>query len=226
MGLFGSVIHIYQRSQEEVIRELSDEWKENFGISAIRRIEGTDEEVDAILGGTDSTNSSVDNINVKPSFYLNDIVKSLSRRLDTFALSIHLHDSDVLYYNLEKQGESLDGYNSDYQYFLSEPASRAEILGQRHHPNAFAGLLPKEKAVEGLNALLNEGYWDAFDNNDLDADGIPIEDEKYFVVEHERFEDLGKYLEFYSSSTYPFVDWYGNRSGLIQTGSCLLRGQM
>lgn len=242
MGLFCSIIHIYQRSQEEVIRELSGEWKENFGISAIRHIDGADSEVDAILGGAGQVNSSVDylvtkphgnwttiievNINVKPSFYLNEIVKNLSARLDTYALLIHLHDSDILYYNLEKQGESLDGYNSDYQYFLSEPARRAEILGQRHNPNAFAELLPQGKTVKGLNTLLNEGYWDAFDNNDLDADGVPIENEKYFVDEHERFEKLGKYLELYSSASYPFVDWYGNRSDLMQTGSCLLRGQM
>jgi hypothetical protein len=241
MGLFCSVIHIYQRTQEEVMRELSDEWKENFGISTIRRIDGTDSQVDAILGGTGGVNSSVDylvtkpqgnwttiievNVNVKPSFYLNKILKSLSGRLDTYALSIHLHDSDVLYYNLEKQGNSLDGYNSDYQYFLSEPAVRAEILDQRHNPGSFAELLPKGKTMEGLNALLNEGYWDAFDNNDLDPDDIPIENEKYFVDEHERCERLGKYLELHSSTAHPFVDWYANRMRLIQTGICLLRGQ-
>ena len=58
MGLFCTVIHIYQRSQEEIIWEVC---------------------------------SSV----------------------------------DVLYYNLENRGESLDGHNCDYQYFLSEPADKA-----------------------------------------------------------------------------------------------------
>ena len=240
MGLFCAVIHIYQRSQEEVIQEVSKEWKENYQISTIERMEGGAKEIEAILGGKDLPKSGVDylittphgnwttiievNANTNPSFYLTALVNNLSRRLDTYALSIYLHDSDVLYYNLANRGQSLDGYNSDCQYFLSEPADKAETLDQRHEPSTFEPLLRRGKTAKGLNAILNEGYWAAFDNGDLDEDGVPIEDDKYMIDEHERFGKLGKYLEIYTPADYPFVDWYGNSGELIQAGSCLLRG--
>jgi hypothetical protein len=159
-------------------------------------------------------------VNVENPFYLYELTNSLSKRLNTYALSFHLHDDDVLYYNLDKAGESLDGYNSDYQYFLAEPADRNEVVTQRHTPEHFASILPAAKTVEGLNEILNEGYWAAFDNGDLDDDGVP-NDDKYFIDEEDRFVRIGKYLEIYSSDDYPFANWYINL-GTLNLGECYL----
>ena len=105
-----------------------------------------------------------------------------------------MHDDAVLYYNLDKQGESIDGYNSDYQYFLTEPADKEEVLSQRHITAGFSILLPVTKSTDELDKILNEGYWEAFDNGELDEDGAPSDD-KYFIDEQDRFERIGKYLE-------------------------------
>jgi len=53
----------------------------------------------------------------------------------------------------------------------------------------------------------------AFDNHDLDEDGVP-NDEKYFVDEQVRLESIGKYLEIFSKEDYPFADWYSNLTKL------------
>ncbi|MFN7638790.1 MAG: hypothetical protein ACK5SD_17890, partial [Pseudanabaena sp.] len=47
---------------------------------------------------------------------------------NSYDLSFHLHDDDVLYYNLDCNGESLDGYNSNLQFFENEPLDKKEIL--------------------------------------------------------------------------------------------------
>ena len=96
-------------------------------------------------------------------------------------------------------------YNSNYQYFLNESTDRKEINNQRHIPQVFIDLLPNTKTIGQLNSILNEGYWNAFDNNDLDEDGVPNND-KYFIDEQDRFERVGKYLKIYDKDDYPFAD--------------------
>jgi hypothetical protein len=151
---------------------------------------------------------------------LYDLTNSLSKRLDTYALSFHLHDDDVLIYNLDKQGESLDGYNSNYQYFFTERVSREEVLTQRHTPQYFFFIMPTKKNVDSLNKILNEGYWSAFDNGDLDEDGVP-NDDKYFIDEEDRFVRVGKYLEIFSKDDYPFANWYSNLT-ILNIDNCYL----
>lgn len=143
--------------------------------------------------------------------------------MDTYALSFHLHDDDVLYYNLDNKVESLDGYNSDFQYFDSEPLSIEDILPQRHSPEHFLMILPKSKTVEELNDILNEGMWTAFDNEELDEEGCPIDDEKYYVDEQDRFERIGKHLEIFSKDNYPFADWFSNLKKLNLDNCYLLK---
>jgi hypothetical protein len=75
-----------------------------------------------------------------------------------------------------------------------------------------------------LNEILNEGMWAAFDNDDLDEDGVPNDDEKYYVDELDRFERIGKYLEIYSNNDYPFANWYPNLPKL-NLGNCYLLKQ-
>lgn len=39
MGLFSSVLHLYKKTQEEVINQLSAELRENYAVSDLSRIE-------------------------------------------------------------------------------------------------------------------------------------------------------------------------------------------
>ena len=163
------------------------------------------------------------NVNIDNPFYLYDLTNKLSEQLNTYVLSFHLHDDDVLYYNLDKKGESLDGYTSDFQYFHSEPVAKEDILAQRHSPEHFLPILPKSKTVEGLNNILIEGMWSAFYNEKLDEQGCPIDDDEYYVDEQDRFERVGKYLELFSQDEYPFADWYSNFPKLNLDNCYLLR---
>ncbi|MBI3866791.1 MAG: hypothetical protein HY290_33345 [Planctomycetia bacterium] len=64
-----------------------------------------------------------------------------SMALSTYALALIVHDDDLFFYNLEHNGESLDGYNSCPQYFENTRLSETEVEEQRHAPDAFAPLL-------------------------------------------------------------------------------------
>jgi hypothetical protein len=240
MGLFSTILHIYQRSQEDVVLDLTNELRQNFNITDFQRIEFDDVKFQKILDESEHARNGIYylitqahgnwisivevNVNLKDPFYLYSLTNGLSRRLNTYALSFHLHDSDVLYYNLEKDGASLDGYNSDYQYFLDAPAGKNEILSQRHSPQHFKDILPPLKDVDQLDSILNEGYWDAFSNGDLDENGVP-NDEIYMIDEEDRFERVGKYLEIFSNDEYPFANWYHHLSKINLRDSYLLMGE-
>lgn len=217
MGLFTTVLHIYKTSQPDIVDALTKELS-SLGLSKFNKLADINDAISGDKKGAyylitsphDNWTTIVElNVNIDNPFYLYELTNKLSSRLKTFTLSFHLHDEDVLYYNLDYKGNSLDGYNSNYQYFLDEPAPRQEIISQRHDTKEFSALLPADKNVNSLNKILSEGYWNAFDNKDLDEDGVP-NDDKYFIDELDRFERIGKYLEIYSSNEYPFANWYSN----------------
>jgi hypothetical protein len=236
MGSFSTTLHLNKKSQNDIVNEISNELRQVYGFSKFSRIGIDSSNYKQVLGSEVESKEGIYylitqqhgnwttiielNVNVENPFYLYELTNSLSKRLNTYALSFHLHDGDFLYYNLHKAGESLDGYNSDYQYFLTEPADRNEVLTQRHTPESFASILPAAKKVEGLNEILNEGYWAAFDNGDLDDEGVP-NDDKYFIDEEDRFVRIGKYLEIYPSDDYPFANWHINL-GTLNLVECYL----
>jgi len=235
MGLFSTVLHVYGSNQTEIIKEIVNELRESRNFSNFNKLDIDNSNYETVISNTYSndgvyylitdkynnwTTLIEVNVKIENPFYLYELTNGLSKRLNTYALSFHLHDGDVLYYNLEYKGEPLDGYSSDLQYFLEEPALAEEITSQRHNPIHFKEILPSTKTVEGFNSILNEGYWNAFDNNDLDEDGIP-NDDKYFVDEEDRFVRIGLYLELYSADDYPFAYWHSNLSKL-ELGSCYL----
>jgi hypothetical protein len=240
MGLFSTVIHIYKKSQADIVNGLKNELQQNRGFTNFSKLDITNSNHQDILDNEVYSEQAIFylvtqphgnwttiielNVNVDNPFYLYDLTNELSKQLDTYALSFHLHDDDVLYYNLDKQGESLDGYNSNYQYFLTEPADKEEVLSQRHTPESFSNILPATKNTAALNEILNEGYWEAFDNDELDEDGVP-NDDKYFIDEQDRFERAGKYLEIYSNDDYLFADWLGNLTKLKLSGCYLLKAE-
>lgn len=224
MGLFSTVLHLYKKSQLEIVDEITKELRDR-GLQKFSKIDFTNANYQKVLDNEVFSEAGIYylitqphgnwttiielNVNIDDRFYLYDLTNPLSKRLDTYALSFHFHDDDVLIYNLDKKGESVDGYNSNYQYFLVERADHEEVLGQRQTPEHFSYILPVTKNVDSLNEILNEGYWSAFDNGDLDEHGVPVDD-KYFIDEEDRFVRVGKYLEIFSKDEYPFADWYSN----------------
>ena len=237
MGLFSTVLHIYKRSQADTVSELTKELQEERELTKFSRLDIDSSNFEKVTQEYVYVNygvcylvtpqigdwTTIVEINVKLDnpFYLYDLTNSMSKRLATYALSFHLHDGDILLFNLDKEGNSIDGYNSNYQYFLTEPADKEEVISQRHLPDAFVELLPPTKTSEQLNSILNEGYWIAFDNNHLDEDGVP-NDDKYFIDEQDRLERVGKYLEIYSKEDYPFADWLSNVTKLNLSDCYLL----
>ncbi|MCF1716848.1 hypothetical protein L0U88_19555 [Flavihumibacter sp. RY-1] len=238
MGLFSTVLHIFKKSQDETVKELQHELGSNRNLKNFSKLDISNSNYQGVLDNevyskpgifyliTESHGNWTTiielNVNIENTFYLYDLTNALSKLLNTYTLSFHFHDDDVLYYNLDNGGESIDGYNSNYQYFLTEPADKEEVLSQRHTPESFSNILPVAKKVDVLNNILNEGYWHAYDNGDLDEDGVPSDD-KYFIDEQERFERVGKYLEIFSKDDYPFADWYSNLTKLNLDNCYLLK---
>lgn len=222
MGLFSTTLHLYEKDQAEVINSLKDVLSEKQ-LLTLNRIEILPGNFQNVLESNVFSNVGVYylitekydkwitiievNVNITNAFYLYELGSSLSSKLNTYALSFHLHDDDVLYYNLDYNGESLDGYNSNVQYFEHERLSKDEVISQRHDATPFSKILPGNKSIEGLNQILDRGYWQAFDNDDLDKDGTPNGD-RYDTVEEDRLKEIGSYLEIYSNDDFPYANWY------------------
>lgn len=221
MGLFSTVIHLYKTSQADTISALQ------HGLGQL----GTTAFVPIPFDAGDHPDFPELNVfGVQESSYLVTqphnhwitilelhtgtqavnpfaLSEKISRITGTYALCFHLHDDDVLYYQLDLEGKTLDHYDSNCQYFLEAPIPRSILQQQRHSPRYFAPVLPSGKTTDGINELLNEGYWNAVDNGDLDDDGVPVQDH-YFIDETRRLERLGMYLEIYAPDKYPFACWH------------------
>ena len=237
MGLFSTTLHIYKKDQSEIIDNLKKVLIEQK-LKTFSKIEVTSDSFHNVLKSEVNGNSGVFyliterfdnwttivelNVYLDEPFYLYELANALSDKLGTYTLSLHLHDDDVLLYNLEHMGMSVDGYNSNVQYFENEPLSKTAIIAQRHEPEKFFEILPPNKSSDGLNEILNRGYWQAFDNDDLDADGIP-NDDKYDAIEEDRLTEIAKYLEIFSAENFPFANWYDEVPKLDLTKYYLLR---
>jgi hypothetical protein len=238
MGLFSTTLSIYKKDQSDIVDRLKELLSENRNLSSFEKIEVATDNFQKILESDVYSNSGVYyliterynkwttiielNVNLEEPFYLYELVNEMSLKLKTYVLSFHLHDDDVLYYNLDCSGESLDGYNSNIQYFENEPLGKSEILRQRHDPRKFLGILPNNKNINVLTEILDRGYWKAFDNNDLDKDGIP-NDDKYETIEEDRLKELGRYIEIYSADNFPYANWYEDIYELDLSKCYLLR---
>jgi hypothetical protein len=185
MGLFSTTLNIYKKDQSDIVDSLTVILSKRQ-LSTFKRIDLTSDNFQNTLESNVYSNSGAFyliterynewttiielNVNLEEPFYLYELVNELSAQLDTYALSFHLHDDDVLFYNLEYKGESLDGYNSMPQYFEKDPLPKNEIISQRHDTRKFSQILPNNKSIDGLTEILDRGYWQAFDNKDLDED--------------------------------------------------------
>lgn len=145
---------------------------------------------------------------VREAPWLSELAKQLSRELSTYAIALMVHDDDVLYYNLEHRGESLDGYNSCPQYFEEQRLSEEYIADQRHTPAAFMPILPEGVTVDRLKDILDRGWWSDHDDSALDEHGVQLDRSGRYVSERDRMIDLGRLLELNGpGATYPFTAW-------------------
>lgn len=139
---------------------------------------------------------------------LAELGKQISRDLSTYALALIVHDDDVLFYNLEHNGDSLDGYNSCPDYFGLEDDSDEPIEEQRHQPDAFAPLVSSPQTLSDLKVLLNRGWWNEHDGKKPEEDGSGADDEEGFVFEGERMTTIGTLLNLHGSpGEYPYAAW-------------------
>ena len=146
--------------------------------------------------------------------HLSDLGNRLSAALSCYALALVVHDDDLFFYNLDRDGKSLDGYNSCPQYFEQERLPDAQIEEQRHAPEAFQPLLPPGRSLEELRALLNRGWWSAYDSGDLDENGVAQGDDDGFVFEGERMTAFGTFLHLHGDQgEYPYAGW-GDSKGI------------
>lgn len=140
--------------------------------------------------------------------WLSEVGMALSKALGTHALSLMVHDDDLLFYNLDYAGKTLDGYNSNPQYFEQERRSEESVMEQRHSPMAFVPLLPPGVSLSSLEAVLNQVWWAAHDAGQLDEDGVPTKDDDLFGFEGDRLQELGNLLRLHgTNSGYPFAGW-------------------
>lgn len=219
MGLFSSVIHIRDTSQKAVCEALSEiipRW--NFKLSlqqsaagATQRLQGLTREsllyfVSPLQGSWTAIIEG--HFAVKNAPWLSDLARSLSAVLATYALALTVHDDDVLFYNLCREGEDLDGYNSNPQYFEQAKLSEQAVEEQRHDPQTFKALLPKDVSLSHLQAVLDRGWWSACNAGRLDADGVQPSNEPGFVFEGERMVAIGNLLQLHGSGEgYPYAGW-------------------
>lgn len=238
MGLFSTSLHIFRKDSSELISALKDVLNKKGLTQSLIELSSVDDynkliendvyqQKGAFYLIAPKKNDWISilelNVSIENPFYLYEIATELSAKLQTIALAFHLHDGDVLYYNLENRGHSLDGYSSNLQYFEEEALAISEIESQRHSPENFRSLLPKNKSVEGLSTILNSGYWKAFDESNLDSDGIP-NSEEYFIDEEERLETIGQYLEIHSRDKFPYADWHSEIPKLDLTSWYIIKG--
>jgi len=216
MGLFSDVLHVWQRDRDQVLPALSD------ALAAAKYSVTTmpvspphpDADGDDLLFfvAPQAGNWTVilqAHAYRRDAPHLSDLAGILSAKLGTYALSLNVHDDDILFYNLYRAGEALDGYNSSPQYFEQEPLSEEQIRSQHHDSFALAPLLPEGTTLDQLQAILDKGWWAAHDAGRLDESGLAPDDEAAFAGEEERMVALANLLQLHGAPIgYPYAAWY------------------
>lgn len=223
MGLFAQTLHVWDTSPDNVKNALNKTLNRNglnltyssvVSTENIKTISEQSNESSFIICAKLGKWVPIIMLGDKP--YIGGLCNQLSNIIKSYVLAVIVHDDDVMLYNLDKDGQSLDGYNSNPQYFYEERISEKESESQRHTPNVFEPLVPPGKSLNQLEDILNKGWWQAHDNNRLDENGVMKEEdyENYpYTFESNRMVDIGKFFELAGSKdAYLFVDWLENKN--------------
>jgi hypothetical protein len=217
MGLFTSVIHVWHRNARAIEAGLGSVLS-GYGFSRMAQepvlMSGPQRKpgsaVTYAVGPLRGDWATVVEVDIadpgNPSH--SEVGNRLSKALNTYVLSLTVHDDDVLLYDLDHVGIQRDGYNSNLQYFEQERIIESYIEEQRHTPDVFAPLLPRGVTVGELQDLLQRGWWAAHDTGDLDDDGVPNDIDAGLVFEGERLVEIGNLLRLHGApSGYPYAAW-------------------
>lgn len=216
MGMFCQVYHIFDIETDKVAQGLNPVLSKH-GYSLKDEISVDDATLEGLLDSSSAPayiigpkiGNWVPILDLHAEPWPGDICKALSKACSSYALCLMVHDDDVMFYNLNFKGENLDGYNSNPQFFETEKISDAEAESQRHSPDVFKPVLPAEKSIEDLTALLNTGWWKMYDEKKLDDDGVMPDDymDSYpYLFEGARMADFGSFLELAGKTEYPFAN--------------------
>jgi hypothetical protein len=158
---------------------------------------------------------------LQDNIWITDLGEALSEALNTYVLTFELMEGEVLSYHLHHRGELLDSYDSDPTYFEHQSLPQAEAVARRHHPEAFAPLLPVGVGLERLRALFDQRSWRAYDCGELDdkecrSKQVFAPDD--FLSAKQRMAAFGNLLCLHGAAAgYPYVDgaaagptaWFG-----------------
>jgi hypothetical protein len=223
MGLFSSVLHVHDTSRERLLPAMDGVLRDAGFLRS--------EIVPLLAAGPYALANRDDAVSTGPYYlvspqrghwltvieahfavdhtpHLSELGNRLSAALSCYTLVLVVHDDDLFFYNLDRDGKALDGYNSCPQYFEKRRLPDARIEEQRHTPEAFKPLLPAGCSLEDLRSLLNRGWWTAYDTGDLDENGVPIRANDGFLFEGERMTAFGTLLQLHGDKgEYPFAAW-------------------
>ncbi len=225
MGLFSSVLHVRDKPREVVMPAL-DAILRSAGFSRAETLPVTAEGPYSLPNHDASVSAGpyylVSPLNgrwltvIESHFaldpqgvpHVSDLSSRLSAALSCYALALVVHDDDLFFYNLDREGKSLDGYNSCPQYFEQDRLPDPQIDEQRHTPEPFQPLLPAGHSLDELRDLLNRGWWSAYDGGTLDENGVIQGDDDGFVFEGERMTAFGTLLQLHGTQgEYPYAAW-------------------
>jgi hypothetical protein len=225
MGLFSSILHLRDTRREDLLPVL-DAILHNGGFRRVETLavppEGpyTLERHDAsVSSGPYYLVSTVQGswltvieahfaLHSQGAPHLSDVGNQLSAALSCFALTLVVHDDDLFFYNLDRDGTPLDGYNSCPQYFERLRLADAQIEQQRHTTKPFQPLLPAGCELQELRSLLNRGWWNAYDSGRLDEHGVVRGKSDGFAFEGERMSAFGTLLQLHGNQgEYPYAAW-------------------
>jgi hypothetical protein len=224
MGLFSSVLHVRDKARERVLPAL-DSILRDAGFSRAETLPVTRAGPHA-LPNHDALVSAGPYYMLSPlrgrwltvieahfalrgAPHLSDVGNRLSGSLSCCTLTLVVHDDDLFFYNLDRDGKSLDGYNSCPQYFEQERIPESQVEEQRHTPEPFQPLLPTGRSLDELRSLLNRGWWNAHDSGNLDENGVARGDHDHsFGFEGERMTVFGTLLQLHGTEgEYPYAVW-------------------
>lgn len=218
MGLFTSVIHVYDKQSDEVCKALAEvvpTWdfklKEQKKLNRLFTDALPDELLYVVSPLRDRWTTIMDgHFAVEGAPGLSALAKSLSSNLHSYCLALNVHDDDILFYNLCQNGADLDGYNSSPLYFETARLPDDEIERQRHDPQPFTPLLPAGVTLTQLEEILDRGWWSAWKRGAVDSDGMPTDDNDndFLGSEADRMIALGELLQLNGADNdYPFSAW-------------------
>lgn len=219
MELCSSVLHVYRTDGAAVLRALDLVMKDAGFVRAHVPSEPVADWVASMREGLPASatylvsDRAQDWITVIEADFVTDspetaeLAQRVSVSLQTFTLSLVVCD-DMMYYNFFRGGRELDSYTSCPPHLEKGRLSEEEIESQRHAPGELLPILPVDRSISEVTALLDRGWWNAHDAGKLGESGRETHAPDGFGSERERMALFGTLLALHGNAgEYPFAAW-------------------